>query len=208
MNPNCLYDEPGDWTWVTAVLGEAANQSNPRVIFWWPPFAASFIKIQLYIFFFFFLIILITDRHAKVKTTSFNLDFRIKFLLLLSESRSWNVKLLWRMEKCLKLCWRLKRNSTHLHRNSRFVLILLWITQTGEKEVTIKLQGHVFKSYQGHLNPRVDSPQFAAVLLLLWRIHNRGGRPVVQLGGFKDIACSFLERYSPHPIENLLKWDL
>ena len=26
MNPNCLYAEPGDWTHVTAVQGEAANQ--------------------------------------------------------------------------------------------------------------------------------------------------------------------------------------
>ena len=26
MNPNCLYAEPGDWTWVAAVQGEAANQ--------------------------------------------------------------------------------------------------------------------------------------------------------------------------------------
>ena len=25
MNPNCLYTEPGDWTWVATVQGEAAN---------------------------------------------------------------------------------------------------------------------------------------------------------------------------------------
>ena len=25
MNPNCLYAEPGDWTRVAAVQGEAAN---------------------------------------------------------------------------------------------------------------------------------------------------------------------------------------
>ena len=54
------------------------------------------------------------------------------------------------------------------------------------KPISSFVGGEVNSSWERILNPQVDSPLFVAVLLLLWPIHFRGGRPGLPAWGFKN----------------------